>query len=300
LTTPPLLILAPPRSFTSVVSAMLGQHPDLYAFPETHLFVTDSVVDLQRLYATAGRRRQHGLLRLVAQLATGEQTPESIALARAWYWTRRSWSTSEVFLELASAVHPLAVVEKSVSTPWRREHLERAAKVVPQSRFLHLTRHPLPQCESLTQAFDHEPRLAHFVEGDHDGDLARAAERLWLEVHRNILAFLSSIPAERQLRVAGEDLLSEPEKVLTGIVGWLGVSSASNDVEKMLHPEASPFVGLGPVGARFGSDPKFLTRPEFRRGLPDIGRLDEALPWRGDGRRLADEVIELAKEFGYV
>jgi hypothetical protein len=32
-----MLILCPPRSFSSVVSAMIGQHPQLYGFPELNL-----------------------------------------------------------------------------------------------------------------------------------------------------------------------------------------------------------------------------------------------------------------------
>ena len=38
----PLLILSPPRSFSSVVSTMLGQHPEMYGFPELP-FMGDTV-----------------------------------------------------------------------------------------------------------------------------------------------------------------------------------------------------------------------------------------------------------------
>ena len=33
--TEPLFILAPPRSFTSVVCAMIGNHPQMLGLPET-------------------------------------------------------------------------------------------------------------------------------------------------------------------------------------------------------------------------------------------------------------------------
>ena len=39
--TQPLFILAPPRSFTTVTSAMIGQHPEMYGLPETNLFVAE-------------------------------------------------------------------------------------------------------------------------------------------------------------------------------------------------------------------------------------------------------------------
>ena len=39
----PVFVLAAPRSFSSVVCAMLGQHPELHGLPETHLFVDDTM-----------------------------------------------------------------------------------------------------------------------------------------------------------------------------------------------------------------------------------------------------------------
>ena len=46
----PLVILCPARSFSSVVCAMLGQHPQTYGLPELHLFITDTVDDLLRYW----------------------------------------------------------------------------------------------------------------------------------------------------------------------------------------------------------------------------------------------------------
>jgi hypothetical protein len=37
----PLVILAPGRSYTSVVCTMLGQHPQMYNLPELHLFACE-------------------------------------------------------------------------------------------------------------------------------------------------------------------------------------------------------------------------------------------------------------------
>ncbi len=34
----PLFLLAPPRSYTSLINAMLGQHPQAYGLPELCLF----------------------------------------------------------------------------------------------------------------------------------------------------------------------------------------------------------------------------------------------------------------------
>jgi hypothetical protein len=297
---PPLLVLAPPRSFTSVVSAMLGQHPQMYAFLETHLFVADDMADLLRLYRVAGGRRQHGLLRVVAELLTGDQTEESITLARRWCRSRFTASTADLFYELAAAVEPLVVVEKSVSTVWRREYLERAGRVLPSARFVHLTRHPMSHCESVLQALEREPWLARHLRADGDPRSPQDPQHLWLRLHQNILDFLSTIPPERQRRLAGEDVLSDPDDILPELVRWLGLDDDDDAVREMKHPERSPFAGFGPIGARFGNDPKFLAQPSLRNGRSGPGhRLDAPVPWRDDGDRLLPEVIELAREFGY-
>jgi len=47
----PLLILASPRSFTSVICAALGQHPQMYELPELHLFVADTLAGRERFQA---------------------------------------------------------------------------------------------------------------------------------------------------------------------------------------------------------------------------------------------------------
>jgi hypothetical protein len=40
----------------------------------------------------------------------------------------------------------------------------------------------------------------------------------------------------------------------------------------MLHPESSPFAGVGPVGANLGDDPRFLRAPRF--DIPPVAAVD--------------------------
>ena len=39
----PVFILSPPLSFSSYFAATLGRHPQLYAIPETHLFIAETL-----------------------------------------------------------------------------------------------------------------------------------------------------------------------------------------------------------------------------------------------------------------
>ena len=63
----PLLILASSRSFTSVICAALGQHPQMYELPELHLFVADTLAGRERFQA-----RSKFIRRARRALAEGE------------------------------------------------------------------------------------------------------------------------------------------------------------------------------------------------------------------------------------
>src|SRR5262245_37024120 len=93
----PLIVLCPPRSFSSVTCAMIAQHPDLYAFPELNLFVADRIHTILELSDDPGflgpSNYVSGLIRSIAQLFFSGQTPEALANARAWLDSRRHWTT---------------------------------------------------------------------------------------------------------------------------------------------------------------------------------------------------------------
>ena len=60
---PPLFILCPGRSFSSVVCGMIGSHPEMFALPELNLFCADTVGELLEMASRPGKRNiRHGLL----------------------------------------------------------------------------------------------------------------------------------------------------------------------------------------------------------------------------------------------
>ena len=81
----PVLVLAPARSNSSVATAMLGEHPELCAFPELALFRKETVEDLLSYppgwKGPATRLRLAGVFRALAEHHDGGQNPECIASA---------------------------------------------------------------------------------------------------------------------------------------------------------------------------------------------------------------------------
>jgi hypothetical protein len=309
----PVIILAPPRSFTSVVCAMLGQHPNLCGLPELQLFTTNTVAEWWQVTAKASFGMRDGLHRAIAEFFFGGQSELHVDCARGWLRRRFHYTTGMIIEEIARRVHPRIIVEKSPSIVYRLEHLRRAFAMFPQARFLHLTRHPIAHGESVLKmmraretygpapywllnlsSFPYWPR-SRGPESILDID----PQRGWYALHHNILEFLKDVPASQQARVRGEDLLAEPERVVAQLASWLGLRSDPEAIESMRHPERSLFAAYGPPNAPQGNDPEFLSRPHLRPERALLKPLESTLSWRTDGRKLSDRVVKMAHEFGY-
>ena len=291
----PLLILASPRSFTSVVCAALGQHPQMYGLPELHLFVSDTLAGRKRFQARSKFNIDHGLLRVVAELFFGGQTEDNVRRAARWLLRRTGFSPGYIIRQIAAKVAPQILVEKSPSTGRAIEYLERAADMFPGARFIHLVRHPRGQGESVLKFLrerEKEGRVPAMHWMLHPQDV-------WLRVNRNICRFLDSIPAAQQRRVRGEDLLREPDAHLREIAVWLGLRTDPEAIAAMKHPENSPYACFGPPGARGGYDPLFLKDPSLHPFSQKHQSLLGPLSWSPDGSGFSKPIQQLARAFGY-
>lgn len=308
---PPLFILAPPRSFTSVVCAMVGQHPQMLGLPETNLFTRATYGEFSTVYRMRPRF-QHGLLRAVAQLGLGEQTEETIEVAKTWLDHHTHLPTSALFSDLRQWASPRATVDKSPSYVYGGENLKRIRQAFPEARFLHLTREPRGTCESIyaLRSKVREPmdRLKRVPGGGAGataerrgaamGDIEMSGENLWLRPHLEIMSFLETVPPEQQLLLRGEDLLSDPAVHLRTLCAWLELDDSAAAIDEMLHPERSPFACYGPANARFGNDPSFLENPALRAYTPKPVNLTDPLSW-DSSLFFGEELKQVAQFFGY-
>jgi hypothetical protein len=296
---PPLFILGSPRSFTSIVCAVLGQHPQAYGTPELNLFVEDHVQDL---WARLSGRRQfmiHGILRMVAQLYAGEQDVLTIDMARRWLLRRLAHSTADIYHELCEKVTPLCIIDKSPVYPTSLRNLNRIHAAFPDARYLHLVRHPRTQGESVMKLSG--GMFAIMADSFDYGTLPPTLDPQvsWYSIQQNISRFLETIPTEHHMRMRGEDFLNNLQYNLAICCEWLGLSVGTSAMEAMRHPEASPYAVEGPFGARLGNDINFLRSPKLRDTQVPEAALDGSMPWRPDGVGLRPEVLELARSFGY-
>ena len=321
----PLFILAAPRSFTSVVGAMLGQHPQMFGLPETNLFGHETMEQWWARASLETYDMAHGLLRAVAQICFGQQTERSVGLAAAWLKRRSHHTSGMVFEELAREVYPLILIDKSPSMAYEIESMRRAHQFFPEARFIHLVRHPRGYCESVLKYLNllrrpgYRPRdrkaeigevpewinyLASFpyppvLPGTFRQPAEMDPQGGWYVLNMNILTFLNSIPNDQWITIRGEDVLREPEDVLRRVADWLGLRADSEAIERMTHPECSPFARFGPPGARVGNDIRFLESPALQPALAQALSLEGPLSWRSDDGDFLPEVVVLGRYFGY-
>lgn len=292
----PVFVLAPARSLSSVVTAMIGQHPQLHSFPELSLFraeYTDQLlVDPPGWLGSPSRNRVGGLLRALAQSHDGKQDEESIERALEWLTARKDWPVALVLDHLLAGVAPLVGVEKSPENSGRDSFLQRMTSSYPRARYVHLVRHPVTTVRSMHGAWSTrgwwrvEPELFN-----------QFCWSLWYFQHKRIADFGKTLPPDRFIRVRAEDLANRPDEFLPPLCRWLGVDASAEAVSCMKFPERSAYAALGPSNARGGADLSFLGSPSLRlaelpEGLspPDDWTLD---PWS------VLMVHRLATELGY-
>jgi Sulfotransferase family len=307
----PVFILAPPCTFSWIVCAMLGGHPDAYGLPELHLFRAETVGEWWDLVETGTFAMDHGLLRAVAELYFGEQSDRTVAVARGWVRRRAHLTTGLLFEELVERLKPLVAIEKSPSLVYDAAMMQRALEMFPRARFIHLVSHPRLYSEMVVEALEgtrEKPdnpfpfwlvQLASFPDGRATAREDLDPQRSWLALHGNVVQFLASVPEGQQRTVMGEDLMADGGAVLADVAEWLELRVDEDAVEQMQHPERSPYAQLGPPSARLGSD-AFLFGGSRRRPEWLVPRsLDGPLEWRHDGLGLAVEVKRMARQFGY-
>lgn len=285
----PLIILSPPRSFSSVVSTMIGQHPQLYAFPELYLF---NFNNLHEFFAFGKKHRYGsdipGLIRTIAQEVYGKQTVQTNLKAIDWLKERSDWSTEKVFNYLLDLINPKIGLEKTPATSRKIHNLERLYNIFPQAYFLHLTRHPVPAKKSIEE-FLAKKDLKHYKKtGIWQAEKSQVNGLLvWLHYHNNIAKFTKNLPAGQTMRIKGENILSQPDVYLPQISQWLGLRTDTEAIEAMKHPENSSYAYVGSFPARGGNDLKFMRNPKLRRGTVKEPSLQQF--WEGSLSQQSEE-----------
>lgn len=244
---PVAFVLSSARSGSTLLRVMLAGHPELFAPPELHLWMYESLEERAQRLPSA--HFGQGLPRALLELEGG--TFEE-AQRRAEGWRAQGLRTEQADARLRALCAPALLVDKSPSYAESMQTLERLHAHHPEAAILHLLRHPLAVAESYLRR-----RMAAMAR-DQAGDPWEQAQRHWIQCHQNILA-LQGMHRGPWLRVYYEDLVTAPEAVMRRTCGLLGVP---------FHPATlTPYQGRRMVDGP--GDP----------GLHERDALDPSLAW---------------------
>ena len=284
-------VLAPPRSCSSLITAMLGQHPELYAPAELECFTGNTLGDCLSFAEQVPVVTLHGLLRTVAQLQFGHQNNATIAAARQWLEGRRHWSGGDLIAWIEAQITPRRLLDKSPIHALRWPSLQRLAAVCAGQPVVHLSRHPISAVRSLIGAYSHRGQQLTPSE----------ALRTWWQGHRLCLRYRQDLAQAPSLLLRSEDLLANPEGALARVCRHLGINDHPDAIEAMLLPEQSPYACLGPTMAPTGNDLHWMETPALRRGSAPASEpsLHQLWDLPGIEPELAMMAMQLSRQLGY-
>lgn len=265
--------------------------------PELNLFMADDLRGLWHGVVAQIPMAGDGLLRALSQLHEGEQNEDTILRAREWIAAHMDWSTPMVFEHLQEVVGDKVIVEKSPAMTFWPENLRRLIRLFPQANYLHLTRHPRTNAQSMISLRETRMGGAQALIPQRVAD----PERMWQRSHEMVVEASTGMALGQMMHLKGEMLLQNLEIILPQICEWLGVSASEDAWNAMMHPENSPYACPGPKGAPYGADPNFLEAPTIdteRLARTKESNLDDELSWR-PGEFFEHRTKKLAMQFGY-
>jgi len=291
----PIFIVALPKSYTSVFSGMLGQHPGIMSVPELNVFVGDTVLD----WATQPMAAIFcdGLIRTVAQLIFGAQTFQTAQSALAWLEARADWTVKQLFDALREAAAPAALLDQSPIYMQKPAFLRRILNNYPKARFIHLARNPVTWANSMEKwGVIGEQFMKMFAQSEVGLNRDLEHLELWHAAYSGIEHLFAELEPHQYTRVYGEDVVTRPREMLGEVLDWLNLPNDAMVVEEMMHPENSVFAQWGPPNARGGNNPDFLSAPQLRT-RNDREKLMKMDLTKGP---IDPEVLDYATRIGYV
>lgn len=274
-----VFILSSPRAGSTLLRVMLAGHPDVFAAPELHLLPFNTLAEREASLTDA--HLSEGLQRTVMELK-GLDAAASQQMLQKWIAT--DLSIDQVYAQLQTWAGDRQLVDKSPTYGMDRAVLDRAEALFADAKYIHLVRHPYAVVESFVRM-----RMDKLL-GQNSTDPYILAEQVWTQCNQNIHDFLATVDDDRQFQLQYEDLVRQPETVLSRLCEFLDVPFEA----QMANPYEGDRMtdGVHTTSLSVG-DPNFLQHTQLRPELAEVWRSIE-LP-----RPLSAPTRAIATDLGY-
>ncbi len=274
-----IFILSSPRSGSTLLRVMLAGHPSLFSPPELHLlpFNTMREREEQLKLSHLGEGLQKALMEIYKSSATASQ-------ALIQDKCLKNLSIHQMYQEIQENIAPRLLVDKSPSYAINRAILERAESLFANSKYIHLVRHPYSVIESFVRM-----RMQK-IAGLGDENPYQVAQQIWTKSNQNILDFLTEIEPKRHHQICYEELVKEPDKILSLLCDFLKIDFDS----ALLQPYKGDRMTAGVYESSLSiSDPNFLKHNSVDSSLGDKWKTIQLPECLGEATR------QIAQQFNY-
>ncbi|NEP57197.1 MAG: SDR family NAD(P)-dependent oxidoreductase, partial [Symploca sp. SIO2G7] len=250
-----IFILSSPRSGSTLLRVMLAGHSSLFSPPELHLLPFDTMKERQEQLNQSylGEGLQKTFMEIQNLDATASQ-----ALIRDL--ESQNLSVQQVYGMLQEDIAPRLLVDKSPTYAIDPTILERGEAFFANSKYIYLVRHPYSVIESFVRM-----RMQKIL-GLGDKNPYQVGEQVWAKSNQNILDFLSGLEPERHHQIRYEDLVKEPEQVLSQLCDFLNIAFEPELLQPYQGDRMTEGVHQNSLSI---SDPNFLKHNTIDESLAD-------------------------------
>ncbi|MGB0929747.1 MAG: amino acid adenylation domain-containing protein, partial [Chitinophagales bacterium] len=283
---PPIFIIAPPRSGTSLLRVMLAGHPEIFGANELQLLHFNTLEERSHAYSGKFSLWLEGLVRAVMELKKCDADTAKGILQKL---EQKEYSTTQVFQELQQWAGDHHLLDKSPSYALDSNALKRAEQMFDQKAiYIHLVRHPYSMVKSFEKY--HFDQVLHIKK--HPFNTQELGELVWLQSHKNTVDFLQSIPQNRQFRLQYEELVAQPEKLMRQLCAQIGLDYHPNLITPYQDLNQKMVDGIY-KDSRSMSDDKLLKQKGINPKLAETWKKVK------EDNFLSGAIWELAEELGY-
>jgi hypothetical protein len=279
----PVFLLSLPLTSLSPILHVLGQRPDIYVLPPTHLFIADSLEEWHKACVGLSLDTGAGLVRVVSDVffpggGKGQGRP------RTWIQRRAQFNTVKVFRLIARSARPRNVVERSSTLVLEIRSMQRARTAFPKARFIHIVQHPRQFCTQVCDAIERMAasrripfwlsRLACPTCSTDENTQEKPEidpQLAWHQLHKNVCDFLKTVDYDQKSRFRIEDLEINADPILQAFQQQVDLQISPAEESRIKGTAVPPPLGRGKADLEVPFRRGDLVRPF----LPNVRALAE-------------------------